>query len=48
MYVDSRMVKAELTDQGEARVRYQCRKAALPDYVAESAHLKQLIDAMNI
>jgi replication factor A1 len=40
--------RAILTNQGEARVRYQCRKAALPDYVAESAHLKQLIDAMNI
>jgi len=30
----------------QIRVRYQCRRAALPDYPAESAHLKQLIDQM--
>jgi replication factor A1 len=32
--------------QDQVRVRYQCRRAALPDYPTESAHLSQLINQM--
>ncbi|WVF69368.1 hypothetical protein IAT40_004144 [Kwoniella sp. CBS 6097] len=32
----------------QPRVRYQCRKVALPDYAAESAHLSQLISQMSV
>ncbi|WVQ80670.1 hypothetical protein IAT38_002775 [Cryptococcus sp. DSM 104549] len=31
----------------QLRVRYQCRKVAEPDYVAESAHLTQLISQLS-
>ncbi|KAK8858497.1 hypothetical protein IAR55_002724 [Kwoniella newhampshirensis] len=32
----------------QPRVRYQCRRVATPDYAAESAHLSQLINQMNL
>ncbi|WVO12544.1 hypothetical protein L204_100144 [Cryptococcus depauperatus] len=31
----------------QVRVRYQCRKVSAPDYVAECAHLSQLISQMS-
>ncbi|WVQ73180.1 hypothetical protein IAR50_002744 [Cryptococcus sp. DSM 104548] len=34
--------------QDQVRVRYQCRKVALPDYVGESAHLTEMINQLSV
>lgn len=38
----------QLTRQEQVRVRYTCRKAGIPDFVAESAYLSQQIALFNI
>jgi replication factor A1 len=39
---------SQLTCQEQVRVRYTCRKAGIPDFVAESAYLSQQIALFNI
>ncbi|OWZ44584.1 replication factor A1 [Cryptococcus neoformans c8] len=46
-YVFQMMAKQDSFND-QVRVRYQCRKVAPPDYVADSAHLSQMISEMSV
>lgn len=46
-YVFQMMAKQDSFND-QVRVRYQCRKVAAPDYVADSAYLSQMISQMSV